>query len=375
MYKKRKMISTVIAAVAVLFAVIFLFGMQLLKKQKEEQRVKPEENIQKFYEVLLYKSSAGTITFEEAWLKSDEETECILSVEAGTLVQLSVSEDPGKVLEDVEVLDYSFQEINSIIHDGADGKKKVDFVMPQEDVLINFSFSDVKEETEELTEEEVPQTESESEEMRYPITLHGLSAGIITSYEGLFDDRDFIRQFGDSLRLHDPSSPYADVTDVTFTEEEVKKEEGTVRHVIYLNETEDRKMVSVFYKKDGIYVFTEYEGEEIADTQTEEITGGMQQVYVEDATSEERISVETSFDILQVSKNLLEYAGGEETFYQKTFDYVLESGLSGEIVGTMTGYEILPEEKKAVFQILLNTGKEIKGEYDKKKKTYAFSGL
>lgn len=86
-------------------------------------------------------------------------------------------------------------------------------------------------------------------------------------------------------------------------------------------------------------------------------------------------SVETSFDILSVSTNLVAFCGGKEDFYQACFDYVIESGKTGVIVGTMSGYEIDPEAQKADFKISLNTGGAITGTYDKAKNSYSFSGL
>ena len=84
---------------------------------------------------------------------------------------------------------------------------------------------------------------------------------------------------------------------------------------------------------------------------------------------------ETSFDILSVSTNLVAFCGGKEDFYQACFDYVIESGKTGVIVGTMSGYEIDPEEKKADFKISLNIGGAITGTYDKGKNKFSFSGL
>ena len=83
----------------------------------------------------------------------------------------------------------------------------------------------------------------------------------------------------------------------------------------------------------------------------------------------------TSFDILQVSTNLLKFVGGKDQFYDKVFDYVLKSGKTGELVGTMSSYELQPDQNRALFSIELNTGETIEGTYDKSADKFSFSGL
>ena len=62
-------------------------------------------------------------------------------------------------------------------------------------------------------------------------------------------------------------------------------------------------------------------------------------------------------------------------FYDACFNYVLESGKTGMIVGTMSGFSIDPDGRKADFSISLNTGETIKGTYSKSKDKFSFSGL
>ena len=93
------------------------------------------------------------------------------------------------------------------------------------------------------------------------------------------------------------------------------------------------------------------------------------------ASGGETRTVTTSFDILKVSQNLLDYCGGKDKFYDKAFEYVLSKKLTGEIVGTMSSHKIDVEKEEATFEIKLNTGKTIKGTYNKKEKAYSYEGL
>ena len=93
--------------------------------------------------------------------------------------------------------------------------------MPPADIMINFNFD---EEAPPETEAEIPEmeleTEPQSEGPPYGLTLHGLTADIITSYNGEFDDTWFLQQLGDALHIDMESSAYHNVTDVTFSKED-----------------------------------------------------------------------------------------------------------------------------------------------------------
>ena len=85
--------------------------------------------------------------------------------------------------------------------------------------------------------------------------------------------------------------------------------------------------------------------------------------------------VTISLDLLSVSTAFLDYVGGEEVFYQKAFDYVVQSGLTGAITGTMNNYEIDADAGKANIQITLSTGQNLNAIYNKQKNSFQFSGL
>ena len=87
------------------------------------------------------------------------------------------------------------------------------------------------------------------------------------------------------------------------------------------------------------------------------------------------VTTTTTFDIMQVSKTFLKYVGNQDRFYEECFQYVLLKGGTGNIVGTMSSYEIFPEKEKAKFTITLSTGGVIEGSYNRKKDAYSFGGL
>ena len=269
--------------------------------------------------------------------------------------------------------------------------------MPKADVIMNFSFSDQMLSYRETETEETEGTDG------YDITLHGVTSEILVSYNGLFDDKEFIRQFGDSLHVDSARSSYSDVTDITFEKRAYDGEQDSdkVYHYIYLNEDTERELLATFFVKEKRYVFSELpetEKERENETDSPEAaggasgygasgngsTGGSSTITTGSAGSSsgstgasggETRTVTTSFDILKVSQNLLDYCGGKDKFYDKAFEYVLSKKLTGEIVGTMSSHKIDVEKEEATFEIKLNTGKTIKGTYNKKEKAYSYEGL
>ena len=293
--------------------------------------------------------------------------------------------------------DTNLSRINYSVLDTETTEKRINFVMPKADVIMNFSFSD----------QMLSYSETETEETEgidgYDITLHGVTSEILVSYNGLFDDKEFIRQFGDSLHVDSARSSYSDVTDITFEKRAYDGEQDSdkVYHYIYLNEDMERELLATFFVKEKRYVFSELpetEKERENETDSPEAaggasgygasgngsTGGSGTITTGSAGSSagstgasggETRTVTTSFDILKVSQNLLDYCGGKDKFYDKAFEYVLSKKLTGEIVGTMSSHKIDVEKEEATFEIKLNTGKTIKGTYNKKEKAYSYEGL
>ena len=397
MYKKKdKKVMVIAAAVVVIFiAVIYIipnFSAIFGGGEKQEETEITE------YEVLIHKTDAGRIDVKKSLLKQDGDTETKLAAAPGTLVSLSVTPKANKVLESVSVVDAKdfANEYGTIINETKENTYTVDFSMPETDVVMTFRFSTIEtEKPEPETKETKEETESETKEEGNPygLTVHGITADLITSFNGQFDDRDFCQQLGDALHLDSPRSEYYGITDVTFSRDPYTgpKDSDKVYYYIYFGEDPDWKMLSTYYLKDQSYLFTKYAQPETDETEEGDDEGSADDgsasssSYSQGSTGGTAGSSYTvpsggkttvaSFDILRVSKVFLDYTGDQEAFYSQAFDYVLSKGLTGSITGTMSSYEIDPEKKTAQITIKLNNGKSFKATYSKEKNSFSFSGL
>ena len=395
MYRKKDKKVTVIAAVVVVFfiAIIYIipnFHDIFIGSAGEE------ETEEKRYEVLIHKTDAGRIDVQKSLLEKDADTETTLSVTPGTLVSLNVTPGKNKELTGVSAVDAKdlAMQYNTILTKTRENTYTVDFAMPESDVVMSFTFETMETEETERTptyaETDQMQSESEAEEGNpYGLILHGISADLITSFNGQFDDRDFCQQLGDTLHPDLPGSEYFGIRDVTFLREAYagEKDPDKVYCYICFNADPENKMLAVYYLKDETYVFTkavvsEREEGGMEDTASSvsamgdgENTAAAPAPGTTYVTSVPGKTTTTTFDILRVSRVFLDYTGDQGAFYDKAFAYVLSKGLTGSITGTMSSYQIYPEKKKAVITIRLNNGGTIKGTYRKDQNTFKFTGL
>ena len=400
MYKKKNNMPLYITIAAVVLVLTGLAAVTYIKKEREriwleEQALSTEEI--PMHDVLLYKTNAASIEFEKEWLKSDTDTESVLRIQEDTLVTLMVTPKEGYYLEQADIVDYDFHEVNNFLRETSTEAIRVNFVMPDTDIIINFDFAKMEESEAAPQETEITEsleTEQTAEiEAPYGLGLHGVTADVILSFNGEFDDREFLQQLGDTLHIGSARSEYRNVTDVTFSTEiyDGEQESDKVYHYIYFNEDPEWRLLSTYYLNEDTYLFTEIAEETETEVQVHSsgsdsgaysvgqssggtaYSGGNSGEY--SSGNVRTITTTTTFDIMQVSTNFLAYVGGKEAFYQKAFEYVLSSGLTGNIVGTMSSYEIFPEEQRAEFKITLNTGGSIKGTYSKESGKLKFSGL
>ena len=388
MRKKKKNMPIILAIVVgtlALALVLFARYWRSEVKKRSSETVSSETELKK-HDVRIYKTDSASIEYEEDWLSEELKDEIHLSIREGSYVTLLVKPKKLQLLTSVDIVDVKdhFSQVQSMIRPTSGGSFRVIFTMPDNDIMINFNFDE-----EELpeTEEDLPEidleSERETEGSPYGLVLHGLTADIITSYNGEFDDNYFLKQLGDALHIDQPGSEYHAVTDVTFSRQSYdgEKDADKVYHYIYLNDDPEWKLLSTYYMADNAYIFTKAVEEETQQTAAQGMagaassSGGSVSYSAPASSSGSSTTVETSFDILSVSKNLLAYCGGEEHFYDACFNYVLESGKTGMIVGTMSGFSIDPDGRKADFSISLNTGETIKGTYSKSKDQFSFSGL
>ena len=398
MYKKRnhRVLLTLRLLIAGLIA-----GLIILKAATRPKKPQVTETETSKHQILIYKSSGGGVEFEQKWLKKETDTELKLSITDGTMVTLLIHPKSGKILKDVTLneTDNVHNTVDYLVNDTGDGdKKRVNFVMPDKDILMNITYAD--KETEPVlpaqeTEEEPETAYVEQEtETPYNLKLHGLTAEILTSYMGRFNAQAILQQLGDDLYIRNEASDYRGVRDVTFSDEEYSgpKEKGNVYHYVFFNNDKDFKVLCTYFPQEDRYLFTdpntalpvsesESQSETAAETSAGTASGGSygggSGSYGGGGSTQTGSTTVTSIsmDIMQVSKNLVEFCGGKDRFYDQVFHYVELKGLSGEIVGTMDSYKIDPEKEKASFSISLSSGQTISGSYNKSSNEFSFSGL
>ena len=388
MYKKKDRKALYITIAVILAVITLLIVLGIINRNRRRNVPEDTTNITASHEILIYKAVGGNIEFDENYLVEENDSEVHLKAKEDEMITMLVTPLAGRTFSDLKINDASniTREENYLVNDAAGNSKRINFVMPHTDIIMNFSFSRIAQ-TEKQTEP--VQEETQEEEPPYGLRLHGLTAEIIASYSGMFDDRIFLQALGDDLRIDAPDSEYSNVRDVTFSEEpyEGEEESDKVFHYVYFNHDKEWKVLAAYYKRENAFVFTKPSEETQVQTepqtqaQTTSAAGsgspGSSSGYGSYGSygSANAVTEETSFDIMQVSTVFLKYVGGEEPFYGKTFEYILSKGLTGQVVGTMSSYSIDPEKKTAQFRITLSSGGAIEGTYDKAKNSFRFSGL
>ena len=387
MYKKKSYIPIIVTSLA---AVVLIAGFFLVTKMTGKPRENPETEISTEageelpkHQILIHKTNAGTLEFEQKWLKSDSDTKTMLEVEEDTLVSMRVKPMGGKYLENVNIYDAKRVDstISSVITKLDGGDYNIDFTMPQTDIVMTFQFNNVEVST--STPEPEEESELETEGTPYGLKLHGVTADVITSFNGQFEDKDFLQQLGSALHVDSVRSSYHKVTDVTFSTEEYKevKDSDKVYYYIYFNDDPNWKVLATYYLNEHTYVFTEPAVEEpeteAAPSQAPVSQTSSNAPAANNASPASTTTVVASLDIMAVSSNFLDFTGGSESkFYDEIFDYIVEKkGQKGKLVGTMESYKINPEKQTATIQITLNTGVTVKATYKKEKNTFSFSGI
>lgn len=387
MYKKKSYIPIIVTGLA---AVVLIAGFFLVTKMTGKPRENPETEISTEageelpkHQILIHKTNAGTLEFEQKWLQSDSDTKTMLEVEEDTLVSMRIKPMGGKYLESVSIYDAKRVDssISNVITKLDGGDYNIDFTMPQTDIVMTFQFGNVEVTT--PTPEPDEETEPETEGSPYGLKLHGVTADVITSFNGQFDDKDFLQQLGSALHVDSVRSSYHKVTDVTFSTEEYKeaKDSDKVYYYIYFNDDPNWKVLATYYLNEHTYVFTEPAVEEpeteAAPSQAPVSQTSSNASAANNASPASTTTVVASLDIMAVSSNFLDFTGGSDSkFYDEIFNYIVEEkGQKGKLVGTMESYKINPEKQTAAIWVTLNTGVTVKATFQKEKNRYRFSGL
>ena len=254
--KRKPVMITIIAVAAVLVLLIGLSAAKRLGAFSKKADPLPEKPT---HEILIYKSIGGSVTIDHAGEIKEDDDQVRLQAAEDEMITMLVTPVSGKIFENLTINDADniTQEERYLVNDAKGSAKRINFVMPHCDIILNFSFRDEEvseEETQDQSESE-PQTEKGSP---YGLRLHGLTAQIIASYNGQFDDEKFLQQLGDDLQMSSPASEYRTVKDVTFSEEEYSgpEESDKVFHYVYFNYDREWKMLAAYYKRENEFVFS-----------------------------------------------------------------------------------------------------------------------
>ncbi len=391
MYKKKSkmpMIATILVALVMIAA--FLLYHAITGKKPDIPVVTPVEEVAE-HQITIHKTNAGTLEFDNNWFAGEEEDMTILKVPDNTLVSMKITPKTGKYLDEVILYEAASvtSAVNKVLTKTDGGKYNLDFTMPDKDIVMTLQFGDV--ETEKPVTEVETEAEEETEGNPYGLTLHGVTADVITAYNGQFDDRDFLQQLGDSLHVSSARSEYAGIKDVTISTEKYtgSQDSDKVYEYIYFENDPTWKVLSTYNLKEGIYTFTkpavpEPESENHTGANNNNGNGGTYQSGSSSSTAGTsgsqggtQLVSEVSLDIMQVSSTFMEYTGGDKSkFYDEVFTYVADTKkMRGKLVGTFASYKINLDEKTASFEISLNTGGTVKGTYKKSDNSYSISGL
>lgn len=376
-YKKQKqMIVGIIAAVALV--VILICGGFYLKADKKQE---PEE--EPTYIVTVYKSLDGLITSADPdMVQSEDTSKLLLEAHAQDKVILNVLMDAGKAYAGAEVLDDTVTSLVVSEQAKSSTEEEISFTMPESNVTVSVNYQALPEPT--PTPEPTPIPESK----RYNISVGGVTDEILKDYDGAYDETKLVNEFGNYFGMSNPDSKYYSTYRITFTAEPATSTGTYVGHYVYLNDDTTWRVLTEYNTVSQSYSFTDEKVEPTAtptpepsptptSTPTTTSTGGTTG-YTGGAAGysiPQYQTVETSFDVNNVSTVFLQFVGSESGFYDAIAEYVFSSGLTGQVVGTFGSYEIDPETDTARFTVSLSTGGSIDGSFSKEASQYTFSGL
>lgn len=380
-YKKQKQLIIGIIGVVVLL-VALICGISFMKADRREEKAEKPT-----YTVTVYKSLDGLVTCTNDEMVDTEDTsKLLLKAHGDEEVTLNVLADEGKRYAGTEVMDDTATSISVSENAQSANEEEISFTMPKSNVTVSVYYEAQPEPT------PTPEPTATPEPKKYNISVSGMTDEILQSYKKEYSENLFVNAFGNYFGMSNPDSKYYSTYRITFTPETVDNQtEDMVSHYAYLNDDEAWKVLVQYSFLNKDYAFTDLKPEPTAtplptatpiptaapsDTQSGTNTpagtsgtggGGVSQPQTQ--------TIETAFDVQGVSTVFLQYVGSESTFYDEISNYVFNSGLTGQIVGNFSFYEIDPESDTVTFTVDLSAGGAIEGSYSKDTEQYSFSGL
>lgn len=397
-YKKQRKIIIIAAAVFLVVAVLTcVVSFSDKKKENVTETVAEETESEDGYMhyIIIYKSG-GEVAYNERFKVSEDKDKIILMVSDSAEVSLTVTPAESRLFAYADIITSQGREIGNTQKE-QDGKGYLSFPMAAENIIIHIFYDDAMSET-------VPEAETEIQKSRYSLEIKGLTETVLETYGGRFRREEFLNSIGDYFKINEKDSEYSKVTTVTFTDEEYPGEyaEGSVMHYVYFNKDKDWRIL-VTYLKDGTYQFydckkeeeimekarkeSEKQEKEKSEKQTEkdsEKESEYQQQNAEETTAGtptedpndgqvENQTYSFTFNLENISSELVKFVGDKNTFFNKVYDYVYNAGLTGNVTGRIQAFQI--KNNKLTFTVDLDSGQTFKGKYNKNKNSYSFSGL
>lgn len=377
------------------------------------------------YKLVVCSSDKGTVDVQTGEILEISGANTTYGILEDAEVCLKVCPSGENQLQEALILDGNADKIPCSIKEDRQGVVDVRFTMPADSVFASLHFGG-----------EFPEEADADDNLRYGIALEGVNDGLKTSYGGEFNTVHFVNSLGEFLASDVSVPEYAEVTKATFIQRnydaQEEMQEGHIYQYLCLNEDDEWLILSDYDKASGKYVFrdirkekqdkesAERESERIAReeaaneaarkaaidaaeqaSETEELTGteeqqttegiGQETEPEEDRNTEVGISdespanvqdsvqeaePESSIQITGIPEKFLSYTGNDETaFCRKVYDYVLQSGLTGELKGKFKDYSIKKKKKECTFSISFGGGNEVNGTYKKISGKYSFKGL
>ena len=139
MYKKkdRKALYITIAAISAVILLLVVLG--IINRQRRNRQPEETTDITATHEILIYKAVGGNIEFDETYLVEENDEEVHLKAKEDEMVTMLVTPLSGRTFTDLKINDASniTREENYLVNDAAGSSKRINFVMPHTDIIMN----------------------------------------------------------------------------------------------------------------------------------------------------------------------------------------------------------------------------------------------
>ena len=147
MYKKKDRRALYITIAAITAVIALLIGAAVFKRARTAEKETDVPKAAATHEILVYKAIGGNIEFDEKYLVDQNDTEARLRAAEDEMITMLVAPLAGYEFEDLKINDASniTREENYLVNEAAGRSRRINFVMPHTDIIMNFTFSRIRE--------------------------------------------------------------------------------------------------------------------------------------------------------------------------------------------------------------------------------------